>query len=90
MLQPRLGILQSVVQTVLNGDVRDALVVPISINYEKTLEASAFSNELHGNSKIKETLRNLVGATSSVLTSKYATLKYCVVLCSKLIRLRYL
>eukprot|EP00474_Spongospora_subterranea_P005553 CRZ06011.1 hypothetical protein [Spongospora subterranea] len=71
MVHPKLGLLQVICKTLIEGDIKDAIIVPIAINYERTLEGGIYSQELHGSSKIQETLRNLISASKSVLSSSF-------------------
>lgn len=53
------------------GRCDDLNIVPIAINYEKTMESDLYSNELLGDSKIQESLRSLLRSASSVLSMKF-------------------
>lgn len=66
MLQPKMGLLGKVLNAVNRGVVEDVTIVPISINYEKTMEAFMYANELNGESKIKESLSSLLQARGVV------------------------
>jgi hypothetical protein len=48
----------------------DVTILPLSINYEKTMEGDLYSSELQGDSKIRESLRSLL-ASSSVLNINF-------------------
>ena len=50
--------------------VPDLIIVPVTLNYEKIMESLLYSNELLGDSKIRESFRALV-KSRSVLTSNY-------------------
>lgn len=48
------GILKCLVNVLLNNEVRDITIIPISINYDRLLEDKLFSYELLGIPKPKE------------------------------------
>jgi len=56
MLNPKLGILTIITNAVLDGQVSDATLVPMSVNFEKTFESDSFPPELLGEPKTKESL----------------------------------
>ncbi len=70
MLKPKLGMLGMCVDPVLDGGITDVSFVPVSISYEKIVEAKAFAKELDGQAKKKEDLGALVSARK-VLRSRY-------------------
>ena len=73
MLQPKQGLLSVLTDAYLDGKVGDVYVVPISINYEKTMEGEIYSHELLGEDKIRESLRSLL-SSSSVLAGKFGSI----------------
>ena len=73
MLQPKRGLLGLVNDGIFSGRVKALHYVPISIDYEKTMEGDLYSNELSGDAKIKESLRGLLSA-SSVLNVNFGTI----------------
>jgi glycerol-3-phosphate O-acyltransferase len=70
MLDPKYGILTMVVDAVNANMLKDAKLVPITINYEKVLEGDTFPIELLGESKVKESLGRLIKA-AEVLKENY-------------------
>jgi glycerol-3-phosphate O-acyltransferase len=70
LLPPKFGMLTLEVDAWLTGVRPDAYFAPISISYEKIVEARAYQHELLGGEKQKEDARALLGATS-VLRSRY-------------------
>ncbi|OLL21829.1 Glycerol-3-phosphate acyltransferase [Neolecta irregularis DAH-3] len=66
LLSPKLGILKLVVDTIINGRVKDCWIVPISMQYDKVIETESYVNELLGKPKKKESLGNLFSASSSL------------------------
>ena len=63
MLQPKFGMLGTVVEAVQEQKIKDAVIIPISISYEKVLEGDTYPYELMGEEKIKESLLRLVKAS---------------------------
>jgi len=62
-LHPKFGLLSICVEPFLQKKVPDLTVVPISISYEKALEAELYSNELLGEKKIRESFQGLLKAS---------------------------
>ena len=64
LLTPKAGFLKSVVDSVLDGQVEDALLVPIAFSYGRVVEAKSMVQEMSGGAKKKEalwdTLRSMV------------------------------
>jgi glycerol-3-phosphate O-acyltransferase len=71
MLHPKLGMLSYITSAYLDGKIANATIVPMSINYERTMEGNSYSRELLGDKKLKESLRNLIQAGSSVLNTNF-------------------
>ncbi|MCJ1448585.1 MAG: hypothetical protein MMC23_009102 [Stictis urceolatum] len=69
LLPPKFGILSYVLDAVLSGRVDDALICPMSNQYDKVIETESYVSELLGKPKAKENLSNLLSA-SSVLSLK--------------------
>eukprot|EP00818_Percolomonas_sp_WS_P008727 CAMPEP_0117435514 /NCGR_PEP_ID=MMETSP0759-20121206/522_1 /TAXON_ID=63605 /ORGANISM="Percolomonas cosmopolitus, Strain WS" /LENGTH=1144 /DNA_ID=CAMNT_0005227067 /DNA_START=6 /DNA_END=3442 /DNA_ORIENTATION=- len=69
-LQPKLGLLSIIANAHLSGKLHNVTIVPINISYERILESEAYSRELQGNSKTKESLTNLLKARN-VIKNKY-------------------
>ncbi|KAJ3032685.1 hypothetical protein HDV00_007205 [Rhizophlyctis rosea] len=61
LLQPKFGILKIILDAVMSGRVRDAILVPMSIGYDKVIETESFVNELMGRPKEKESIAQLLG-----------------------------
>jgi glycerol-3-phosphate O-acyltransferase len=70
LLPPKLGMLSMSVDPVLDGTVNDVEFIPVSISYEKIIEARSYQHELSGGAKKKEDVGALLSSTS-VLRSKY-------------------
>merc|ERR1711939_412405 len=69
LLQPKFGILSFLLDSVLSGRVEDAIVCPVSTQYDKVIEVDSYVSELLGQPKPKEDLAGLLSA-SSVLSLK--------------------
>mmetsp|Transcript_5430 Transcript_5430/g.8014 ORF Transcript_5430/g.8014 Transcript_5430/m.8014 type:complete len:1058 (-) Transcript_5430:2574-5747(-) len=65
-LQPKFGLLSIICSALLQKKVNNLTILPINISYEKVLENGAYSNELQGQSKTKESLSNLLKARGVV------------------------
>ena len=70
LLPPRTGMLSMCVDPVLEGSIQDLAFVPVSISYEKIIEAGAYAEELAGGEKRKEDARGLL-ASAKLLRSRY-------------------
>jgi glycerol-3-phosphate O-acyltransferase len=60
LLQPKFGILKIIQEAVLSGRVKDAIIVPMSIGYDKVIETGSYASELLGSPKEKESLFQLL------------------------------
>ncbi len=55
---------------IAKGVVNDVTIVPVTINYEKTMEGNMYASELSGERKVKESLSALIKARN-VLNAKF-------------------
>ncbi|KAL1642610.1 hypothetical protein SLS58_005380 [Diplodia intermedia] len=69
LLPPKFGILSFLLDSVLSGRVDDAIICPVSTQYDKVIEVDSYISELLGQPKPKENLRDFLSA-SSVLSLK--------------------
>ena len=69
LLSPKFGILSFVLDSVLSGRVDDAIICPVSTQYDKVIETESYISELLGQPKPKENLQDFLSA-SSVLSLK--------------------
>ncbi|KAF2483201.1 acyltransferase-domain-containing protein [Neohortaea acidophila] len=69
LLQPKFGILRFFLESVLSGRVEDAMICPVSTQYDKVIEVDSYVSELLGQPKQREDLRSFVSA-SNVLSLK--------------------
>ena len=72
ILTPKLGMLSAIINTFIAGVRRDLYLVPVSIHYGRIVEEEAYSRELVGAEKEKESLWALLKART-VLRQKYGT-----------------
>ena len=68
LLVPKIGMLSMVITPILKGLVRDAYIVPISIQYDRLMEGAEYAHELLGSKKQKESVSGLFGAVKEKLT----------------------
>lgn len=75
-LQPKMGILKCIVDSFLDGQnkVKDVLFIPISVSYDRLIEAPIYAQELLGIPKPKETISNLIKGFSS-LKQEYGSIR---------------
>jgi len=72
-LMPKLGMLSTVMELVIRGQVPDVVLVPISVSFDRILEESLYAYELLGIPKPKESASGLFKARS-VLSENYASI----------------
>lgn len=70
LLMPKFGILSMVVDAWRRGAREDVQIVPVSIDYDRIIEAGAYQAELHGAEKKAEDIGGLLRSTG-VLRSRY-------------------
>ncbi|CAD8153134.1 unnamed protein product [Paramecium octaurelia] len=69
-LNPKFGLLSIVCDAVFDKKIPDATILPITINYEKVLEADTYPYELLGEEKVKESLIRVIKAIK-ILSSNF-------------------
>ena len=69
LLQPRTGMLRMTVRSHRRGVRRPIAIVPVHIGYEKLVEAGAYLDQLRGEAKPKESVRNVLGSLRLVRQS---------------------
>ncbi|KAL6719200.1 hypothetical protein ACLMJK_003437 [Lecanora helva] len=69
LLSPKFGILSFLLDSVISGRVDDAIICPVSTQYDKVVETESYISELLGQPKPKENLQDFLSA-SSVLSLK--------------------
>jgi glycerol-3-phosphate O-acyltransferase len=68
--QPRYGMMTMLLHAVTSGRLERAVIIPISINYERVVEGGAHSREVLGGDKEKENISGILKA-SRVLRTKH-------------------
>ncbi|ORY59545.1 acyltransferase-domain-containing protein [Pseudomassariella vexata] len=68
LLSPKFGILSFIMDSVLSGRVEDAIICPVSTQYDKVIETEGYVTELLGVPKKKENLADFLSGGSSVLS----------------------
>lgn len=69
LLPPKFGILSFIMDAVISGRCEDAIICPVSTQYDKVIETEGYVSELLGQPKPKENLMDLL-ASSSLLSLK--------------------
>ncbi|TAQ83911.1 hypothetical protein B7494_g7765 [Chlorociboria aeruginascens] len=69
LLPPKFGILSFILDSILSGRVEDAVICPVSTQYDKVIETEGYVGELLGVPKKQENLADFLSA-SSVLSLK--------------------
>ena len=64
LLPPKFGILSFLLDSVLSGRVEDAIICPVSTQYDKVFETESYISELLGQPKPKENLQDFLSASS--------------------------
>ena len=72
-LAPKFGFLSVCSRAFFQRDVEEITLVPVTLNYSKTLEGETFPNELRGASKVRESTARVVRGVS-VLASNFGTM----------------
>ncbi|XXG95118.1 hypothetical protein Hte_001378 [Hypoxylon texense] len=70
LLSPKFGILSFILDSLLSGRVEDAVICPVSTQYDKVIETEGYVTELLGVPKKKENLADFLSGGSSVLSLK--------------------
>ncbi|KAH8895691.1 acyltransferase-domain-containing protein [Thozetella sp. PMI_491] len=68
LLPPKFGILSFVMDSILSGRIDDAVICPVSTQYDKVIETEGYVTELLGVPKKKENLADFLTGGSSVLS----------------------
>lgn len=71
---PKGGILSVIVNAFMDGSIPDALLVPVSVNYEKIVDGN-FVREQKGEKKVPESFRNAISGIWKALNSKYGLMR---------------
>lgn len=68
LLPPKFGILSFILDSLLSNRVEDAIICPVSTQYDKVIETEGYVTELLGVPKKKENLADFLTGGSSVLS----------------------
>ncbi|KYK61952.1 Phospholipid/glycerol acyltransferase [Drechmeria coniospora] len=68
LLPPKFGILSFILDSILSGRVEDAIICPVSTQYDKVIETEGYVTELLGMPKRKENLADFLSGGSSILS----------------------
>lgn len=68
LLPPKFGILSFILDSLLSNRVEDAIICPVSTQYDKVIETEGYVTELLGVPKKKENLADFLSGGSSVLS----------------------
>ncbi|KUI63479.1 Glycerol-3-phosphate acyltransferase [Cytospora mali] len=68
LLSPKFGILGFIIDSLLSGRVNDAIICPVSTQYDKVIETEGYVTELLGVPKKKENLADFLSSGGSVLS----------------------
>ena len=69
LLSPKFGILRFLLDSVISGRTDDAIICPVSTQYDKVIETESYISELLGQPKPKENLVDFL-SSSSILSLK--------------------
>lgn len=70
VLPPKFGVLKYIYESFLNKSIKNAVLLPLTINYENVIEIDQLINEWFGRSKKKESLTQLIKAMG-ILRNNY-------------------
>ena len=68
LLPPKFGILSFILDSLLSGRVEDAIICPVSTQYDKVIETEGYVTELLGMPKKKENLADFLTGGSNALS----------------------
>ncbi|KOS23001.1 Dihydroxyacetone phosphate acyltransferase [Escovopsis weberi] len=68
LLPPKFGILNFILDSILSGRIKDTIICPVSVQYDKVIETEGYVTELLGIPKKKENLADFLTNGSSVLS----------------------
>ncbi|XP_034487418.1 glycerol-3-phosphate acyltransferase 1, mitochondrial isoform X2 [Drosophila innubila] len=71
---PKGGILSVIVNAFMDGSIPDALLVPVSVNYERLVDGN-FVREQKGEKKVPETFKKAISGIWKALNSNYGLMR---------------
>ena len=66
-MPPKYGFLSVCTKVFFEKDVEDITIVPVTINYTRTLEDGSFPGELRGEQKVKESFTRVISSASIMM-----------------------
>lgn len=75
-LAPKYGFLSVCSRVFFDKQVEDITLVPVTINYNRTLEGETFPGELTGEPKVKESVTRIITGGYEVLNTNLGTLHF--------------
>lgn len=73
LMDPKYGFMSICTRTFFAKDVEEITLVPVTLNYTRTLEGESFPGELRGAQKVKESTGRILGALD-VLNMNFGTM----------------
>lgn len=73
-MTPKSGVLSVIIDAFMDGTIKDALLVPVSLNYERLADGN-FVYEQLGQKKKPETFASAASAIWNILNSKYGQMR---------------
>lgn len=71
---PKAGILSVIIDAFMDGLIKDAILVPVSINYEKLVDGN-FVNEQLGQKKEAETFKQAISSIWKIINSRFGLMR---------------
>jgi len=78
IIAPKYGFMSVCTRVFFNKDIEDISLVPVTLNYTKTLEGDSFPGELRGEKKVAESLsRTIKGASVLLMNLGTMNIDFC-------------
>jgi len=78
IISPKFGFMSVCTRVFFNKDIEDISLVPVTLNYTKTLEGESFPGELRGEAKVAESLsRTIKGASVLLMNLGTMNVDFC-------------
>ncbi|MSP91596.1 MAG: hypothetical protein EXR79_07310 [Myxococcales bacterium] len=74
LLPPKMGLMRNVLEAVADGVQTDVWLMPTNFGYERLIEEKSYKKELEGGEKTKESMGEVLKATS-ILVHKYGRIR---------------
>jgi len=69
LMRPKFGIIKTIMEAYLEERIKEAYIVPVSVSYERVLEAESFVQEFEGKAKELESFKRGLFALGTLLES---------------------